>query len=171
MLYGLDYLLTRIYPNPYMQMLFIFGAGAFLTWWFLQGLLNPFIKAAVGIVVTGLFVVVSFFISPILWVVRLIYRFIQQIFAPVWVKISVFILIGVSIFILDHFYNIKIYAEDQTTFYHIIFLNKTYWITLQAIEIGGFFLFLASIYLLGEILKGLDWILNRMINISIIIHR
>jgi len=46
--------------NDYMPILFVLGAGPFLTWWFLQGLLNPFIEAAAGIIITGLYVVVSF---------------------------------------------------------------------------------------------------------------
>ena len=123
-----------------MPILFVLGAGPFLTWWFLQGLLNPFIEAAAGIIITGLYVVVSFFLSPFIGTARAVRRFFQRLFEPVWVKIAVYAFLGAGIFVLDHYYNTKVFAEDQTTFYRIVFAGRVFWITDFAAWTGGFFL-------------------------------
>lgn len=157
--------------NVYMQILFIFGAGAFLTWWFLKGLLNPFLEAAFSIVITGLFVVVSFFLNPFISLARSVTHFLRKIFRPVWVKIIVYSFLGIGIIVLDHFYATTIYAEDETVFYHYIILGKTYWITQAAFRIGGFFLFLDAIYILDVILKGLNKLLNHPMRISIVVQK
>lgn len=156
--------------NVYMQMLFIFGAGAFLTWWFLQGLLNPFIKAVFSIVITGLFVVVSFFFGPFIFIARKIIDLLHWIFGPVWMKILVYSLVGIGILILDHLYNTRIFAEDETTFYSVVVKGTKYWITLPAIEIAGFFLFLAACYTIGIVLRGLNTLLDHPMHISIVVH-
>jgi len=155
----------------FIKLLFFYAGASFLTWWFLKGLLNPFIEAVVGIVITGLFVVLSFFLSPFIRVARMIYRFILRILAPVWVKIPVYTLLGAGIFVLDHFYGTTIYAEDETVFYSIVFWGTKYWITQQGLTIGGFFLGLAVLYLTGVILKFINWLIDHPIHISILLYK
>ena len=154
-----------------MKLLFLLTGTAFLTWWFLLGLLNPYIEAAFGILITGLFVVVSFFLSPFIRIARKLYHFLQLLFAPVWVKIVGFAFIGAGIFLLDHFYNTTIFAEDQTTFYRIVVANRIFWVTDFAAWTGGFSLGLAALYLIEVMLNFINWLIDRPIQISIVIQK
>lgn len=151
--------------------LFVFGAGAFLTWWFLLGLLTPFIEAAVAIVCTAISVLFDFFIQPLIIVGQNLIRPIRRILAPVWVKIPVYLILGVGIFVLDHFYNTKIFAEDELTFHRIVLMDRVFWVTEIAAWTGGSFIVLFTLYFVDEILKFINWLINRPIHISIVIQK
>lgn len=165
--------------NVYVQMLFIFGAAAFLTWWFLLGLLNPFINACLAIIKCALEVILTFFFSGISALSNKIERRItfpirrikQRIHIHPIIKAGFYLTIGFSIFVLDHFYATKIYAEDETKFYNFILQGKTYWITEEALSIGGFFIFIGTLYLAGVVLKALNQLLDRPIRISIVLQK
>jgi len=82
-----------------------------------------------------------------------------------------YLLLGALIFVLDHVYGTVIYAEDETTFYHVFFQGTTYWITKAGLTIGGLFVGLGLLYLLNEILKGIHRLLNRTVRISVVVFK
>ena len=165
--------------NVYMQTLFVCTASAFLTWWFLLGLLNPFIDSALAIIKCALYVILSFIFGGITGIydalgekiIHPIRRIFRPVHVPPLVKALIFFMLGALIFVLDHIYGTKIYAEDETIFYHIVFLEKTYWITQAGLVIGGFFIGLAALYLLNEMWKGINKLLSHTIRVSVVIRR
>lgn len=165
--------------NVYVQMLFIFGAGAFLTWWFLLGLLNPFINASLAIIKCALEVILTFFFSCISALSNEIERRItlpirrikQRIHIHPLIKAGFYLTIGFSVFVLDHFYATKIYAEDETKFYDFVIGGNKYWVTEEALSIGGFFIFIGSLYLVGVVLRALNQLLDHPIRISIVLQK
>ncbi len=161
------------------QMMFLFAGTAFVTWWFLLGILNPFIDAALAIIGCALEIILTFFFGYISKASNVIEKKItnpvrsvtKRIHIPSLVVATIYFLIGAAVFVLDHFYATKIYAEDATTFYPFIFQGTKYWATKEALQFGGFFMFLSACYALGVLLRGLDKLLNRQIRISIVINR
>jgi hypothetical protein len=155
--------------NDDIKLLFLLTGTGIVTYWFIQGLLNSFIEAAVSIVITGIFTVVSFFLTPFLKLGQAIMRFFDRIALPL--KATFYLIIGCGVFVLDHYYNTKIFAEDQTTFYKIGIMEQTYWVTDIACWVGGLFLLLFGIIALKGIVKLFNYIFDRTIHISLLIYR
>jgi len=153
------------------KLLFLFGGASFLLWWFLKGLLNPFIEAAVAIVMTAVVTIAGFFLDPVIAITRAILRPIRRILTPVWVKIPVYLILGAGIFVLDHYYNTKVFAEDETTFYRLVIADRVFWVTSIAFWSGSFLLLLSAWYILKVILRGLNRLLDRPIHISVIVQK
>jgi hypothetical protein len=147
-----------------MQMLFIFGAGAFLTWWFYLGLLNPYINAMGAIIKCAITAFFTLLINPLRPII-------QRIHIPTLGKAAVFFLLGASILVWDHFYATKIYAEDQAVFYDFIIFGKKYWVMSVSLAYSGIFLFVGSLYLVTAILRMLNKLLDHPMQISIVINR
>ncbi len=153
----------------WLELLAILVAGSFITYWFLKGLLNPFIEAVVSIVVTCVITVVTFFLTPLIKTGQLIKQLIDKI--PLYIKGVLYVVIGSGVFVFDHYYNTKIFAEDQATFYPIGIMNKTYWVTETALWIGGFFLLLASSIVLKGIGSLFNYLFDRPIRITFKIYK
>lgn len=169
----------RMLTNPYVQMLFLFTGTGIVTYWFVLRLLNPFIDSAIAIVKCALYVLLSFFVGCVDKVGNVLEKkigdpirnVIQRIHIPLFVKVVLYFTVGVGIFVLDHVYGTKIYEADETTFYHVFFRGTTYWITEAGLVIGGFFIGLATLLVLIEILKKIDNLLSRPIRISVVIQK
>ncbi len=143
-----------------------------MTIWFANGYLNSFIKNILNIVGPAFFIPLSFFISFITnHIVKPIKNFIRRIHIPHSIKIVLYLLIGMGILVFDHFYGTSFFEADETTFYHFIFQGTTYWVTQEALIIGGFFISIGAFLLLMEILEGINKILSIPIHISIIIKK
>ena len=99
------------------KMLFAFSAMAFVTWWFYLGLLDPYINAMLAIIKCALVAALTLFIGPLR-------KILKRIHIPTIGKAAIFLLLGASIFVWDHFYATKIYAEDQAVFYDFIIFGK-----------------------------------------------
>lgn len=164
--------------NTSILQLFLLTGTAFVTWWFLLGLLNPFIDSASSIIKCAVSTVFFFFFGPIIKLINKLYntiikpvrRTLQKVHLPYVIKAIFYLFLGVGIVILDQLYATKIFAEDQTTFYNIVFQGKKYWITQIATIAGGFFIGLGTLYTLDLILNGINKLLDRMIRISIVIR-
>ncbi len=163
--------------NVYVQMLFIFGAALFLTWWFLLGLLNPLIDAAAAIVKTALVAILTVFFMGIsklsdaidMYIQEPIRRFIQKI--PISVKILFYLLLGLGIFAGDQLYGKQLFEFDETIqFYRLSIEGQSYWVSVYALVLSGFFVGLAVLYSIGEILKALNYILDQPVRISVIVR-
>jgi len=152
-----------------LEILAIFVAGSFITYWFLNGLLNPFIEAVVDIVITCITTVSAFFLTPLIKTGQRIKQLINKI--PLYIKGVLYVFIGSGVFVFDHYYNTKIFAEDQATFYPIGIMNKTYWVTETALWIGGFFLLLASYIVLKGIGSLFTYLFDRSIRITFKVYK
>jgi len=147
--------------------------------WFALGYLTPFLNNTFAIIGCALRVMVIpigrllKFMYAILEreIIKPIQRFVKPIHVPRIVKVILYMCFGVGVFILDHFYATKIYDADQTIFYKISFQGQTYWITQQGMTIGGFFVGLAVLLFILEILRVINWILDRKFQISIVFQR
>jgi hypothetical protein len=157
--------------NPYIQSLFMFTAMTVATLWFAGGHLNAFIGAVLNILLTGLGITLSFFLFPFTWTAHKIYTAYKRIYFPPLVKALIYFSAGIGIFVLDHMYNTVIYAEDQTTFYHIAFRGTTYWISQVAATCGGFFIFLGTVYFLGILWNVFKKLTDHRIRITFIMTR
>lgn len=156
--------------NKYLAFAMLFTGTAIMTIWFANGYLNSFIKNILNIVGPAFFIPLSFFISFITnHIVKPIKNFIHRIHIPHGIKIVLYLLIGMGILVFDHFYATTLFEADETTFYHFIFQGTTYWVTQEALIIGGFFISIGAFLLLMEILEGINKILSIPIHISIII--
>lgn len=168
-----------MFNNVYVQMLFLFAGTGIVTYWFYLRLLNPFIDAAIAIMMCALYVILSFFFGSVEKVYNLVKRktvdpirnIIQRIHIPLLVKVFIYFIIGVGIFVLDQLYGTKIYEADETTFYHVLFRGTTYWITQAGLIIGGFFIGLATLIVIIELWKAIDNLLSRPIRISVVIQK
>lgn len=143
--------------------------ASFLTWWFLLGLLNPFIEAAVSITVAGVLIVARFVLAPLLlpiegirWLIRHIHPLVGAV---------MYLLVGAGVFALDHFYNTKIFAEDEVTFYKVGILDHTYWVTEIACWVGGFFIICGLWILISALFRLINRFLDRTIDLSIVFYR
>ncbi len=147
--------------------------------WFALGYLTPFLNnvfAIIGCAIRVMFIPIGrllTFMYSILErkIIKPIQRFVAPIHIPRIVKATLYMCVGVGFFILDHFYATKIYDADQTTFYKIPIQGQTYWITQQGMTIGGFFVGLAVLLFVLEILRVINWILDRKFQISVIFQR
>lgn len=159
--------------------LFLLTAQAFVIWWFLLGLLNPFIDSAAAIVKCAFSTVFFFFFDPIMKLInklnrkilKPIHHTIQQIHIPKVMKAVFYLSFGIGIVILDQLYATKIFAEDETTFYDIVFQGKKYWITQVALLWGGIFFGLGALYAIDLILSGIYKLFDRRIRVSIVVHK
>lgn len=149
-----------------LTILIVMVMASFLTWWFLLGLLNPFIEASVSITVAGVLLVARVpFLLPIegiRWLISHIHPLVGAV---------MYLLVGAGVFVLDHFYNTKIFAEDEVTFYKVGILDHTYWVTEIACWIGGFFIFCGLWILIGAFLRLINRLLDRTIGVSIIFYK
>lgn len=132
---------------------------------YLEGFFDQFVKAAISIVSCAFEVIfTNIFLG---WVSRTreaiavhitdpYHAFVSRI--PRGFKAMFFTLLGYSIFVLDHLYNTKLFAEDETTFYDIIIYGHKYWITDIALMYGGVILSYGLLYffvLISEIILSI----------------
>lgn len=161
--------------NGYMKLLFVLTATGIATVWFAQGLLNPFVKAVFSIVVCALDILFTFFFGRIGKLSNVIENKItkpyRKIHFPPLFKALLYFSVGVLIWVLDNKYATSLYAEDQATFYPFVITGKKYWITENGFFIGGFFVFLSAMYVLGVVLRALNKLLNQPIQISIVVNK
>ncbi len=144
-------------------------AGSFVTYWFLTGMLNPFIEAVVGIVITGVLTVASFFLTPFMRFGQLLMRGFGRI--PLSMKAILYFCIGCGVFIFDHYYNTTIFAKEEMTFYLLNIMGTAYRVTEIACWIGGFFLFLCARIVLKGFGALFHYTFDRTIRISVLIYR
>ncbi len=157
-------MLYPIFPQPLVY-LYIFTLCAIVIISYLEGLFNDFLKASISIVSCAFDVIfTNIFLG---WVSRTrdaiavhftdpIHAFIDKI--PRGFKALFFTLLGYSIFVVDHLYNTKLFAEDETTFYDIIIYGHKYWITDIALMYGGVILSYGLLYffvLISEIILSI----------------
>ena len=163
-----------------MQILFIMGGGLFLTWWFLQGLLNPFIHAVLAILKTALVAILTLFFNVINSLSNVIYAKItkpvrkvtRRIHLPDLAKASIYLLIGAVVFYVDQLYGKRLFEVNETIpFYPIGIMDKSYWVSGYAFWTGGFSLFLASWNILKVILGSLNLLLDHPMRISIVVQK
>jgi hypothetical protein len=160
-------------------LLFALTGTFIVTIWFALGYLNTFLKNVFAIIGCALYVMLSPFVAYVGRVCaalkRNIYhpiqKRIQRIHIPLGIRIVIYLMLGVGILALDYFYNTKIYEADETIFYHAIFQGKTYWITKNGLIIGGFFLGLAVLLFLIEVLTIIDRFISRPISLFITIQK
>lgn len=147
-------------------LLFIITATGVVTYWFILGLLNTFIKNSFSIIGCAFSVLLTFFFSCLnRFFIKPVRKIIQSIHIPLGIKIVFYLLIGIGIFVLDHMYGTTFYEMDETTFHHFLFQGKTYWITEQALYIGGFFIGLGLFLTLVQFLKALFTFLDKPISL------
>jgi hypothetical protein len=166
--------------NEYVLLLFVLTATGIATVWFAQGLLNPFIHIVLSIIACALEIVLTFFFG---WIGKLsnvieakitksIRRAIDRIHIPRLIKALMYFLVGTTVFILDYLYGKILFNYDETIpFYHYYFFGKSYWMSSYAIIIGGFFILVSAMYVLGVILRGLNKLLDRPIRVSIVVQK
>jgi len=155
--------------NKYLAVAMILTGTVILTMWFAKGYLNTFVKNSfifVALTIEVMFKLFNRFLIAPLSKLKL-----KKIHIPLGIKIVLYIVIGIGILVLDHFYGTTIYEADETTFYHFFFQETTYWITKEALVIGGFFIVIGVFLLLMEILECINKILSTPIHISIIIKK
>lgn len=104
-------------------------------------------------------------------IIRPIHHAVQQIHIPKMMKAVFYMSLGVAIVILDQLYATKIFAEDEITFYNIVFRGKKYWITQVASIWGGIFFGLGALYAIDLILSGINKLLDRRVRLSIVVHK
>jgi len=177
MLYDLNILFESIFPEVNFRLLLIITASLFLTWWFLMDLLTQFIDAVLAIVKTALVAILTVFFMGISklsdaidqYIQAPIRRFIQKI--PISVKILFYLLLGLGIFAGDHLYGKQLFELDETIqFYRLSIEGQSYWVSVYALVLSGFFVGLAVLYSIGEILKALNYILDQPVRISVIVR-
>jgi hypothetical protein len=166
--------------NASIQILFILTLGLILTWWFLNGLLNPFIDAVIAIVKCAVTVIFSALFESINKATKIydanitqqIQKFKNRHQLSTLAKALIFFSFGVAVLILDQIYGRKFFNYDETIpFYPIIIQNHTYWISKYALLFGGCFIGISSLYFIGEILSKINKLLNHPIRISIVIYK
>lgn len=152
--------------NEYVELLFVFGAAAFLTRWFLLGLLNPFIEATVSIIMTAIMVILTFLFG---WIGKLP---MWRLHFPPVVKMFIYFFIGASVFYLDHIFGKQLFELDETIPYYPVSIHGvSLWVSGYAYTIGGFFIFLSACYLVGIILRGLNRLLDHPMRITVVINK
>jgi hypothetical protein len=166
--------------NEFILLVFLLTATGITTVWFSQGLLNQFLKNVLSIVACALDILFSFFFGYINKlsnvidnrVTKPVRRVKSRIHIPRIVKALIYFLLGTGIFILDYFYGKALFNADETIpFYHVSALGRSYWISEYATILGGIFIFLGAINLLGVLLKALFTFLDYPVSISIAIFR
>ncbi|MFZ2025421.1 MAG: hypothetical protein WAV51_04005 [Microgenomates group bacterium] len=158
--------------NQHLTLAMLLTGTAILTVLFSKGYLNTLISNILRIIKSAIIIPISSFISFIhTFFIKPIIKIIRRIHLPLGIKIVLYFLIGIGILTLDHFYGTTLFEADETTFYHFIFQGTTYWVTQEALIIGGFFLGIGVFLLLMEILEGINKILSTPIHISIIIKK
>lgn len=168
-----------IYAIPSELMpLYVLVCGAVVTKWFLSGLLNPFIDAALVIIKCAIESTLAVFFWPINTInkrvdkyIRLpIQKFIRSI--PEWIKTCIYLLLGIYIFFLDQKYGTKIFNLDETTpFVQIHVWEKPYWVSFYAIVGCGWFFLLVGLRILGVIFNWIGKLLDKNIKLDILIYR
>lgn len=154
--------------NKQAGLIFLSVAAMIFTWWFAMGYLNTFVKNVFTIIALAieafLTLLNQILISPLgkLW---------RKIHIPYWMKMLCNFIVGISIFLLDHFYAIKLFEMDGTTFYRFEIKTYVFWVSDYALWVGGFFLIIGSLRLLNIILKEIDYLLNRNIRLIIEVRR
>jgi len=168
------------FPNVYVQMLFVFTISGILTWAFLKKLLNPFINAVLAILACTFDVLLTFFFGPIGWAGNKIDKHISgpirkatiKIHVPTLVKALIYAVLGVAVFALDHVYGVRIFQSDESFAMYPIEINGVkFWVSEVALWIGGFFIGLSILYTVNEILRGLNRLLDRTVQISFLFYR
>lgn len=86
-------------------------------------------------------------------------------------KATFYTLLGYGIFVLDHMYNTKIYAEDETKFYDFLIYGHKYWVTEIALKVGGVILAYGLLYFLGLLAEAFFALIDKRIRIFITMRK
>lgn len=156
-------------------MLFLFTLGGILTWAFLHHLLTPFINATLAILGATLEVMVSFAMLPIALAANRIDTRIRQPIArfkkrhpiPRVINAMFYALLGIGVFMLDHRYNEALFAADETFVLHPMQIGDVkFWVSEIALMIGGSLAGISLLYVVAEILR----VLNRLLDHTVAFH-
>ena len=157
MLSGLNMYINRMFPDSYVQLVFLLTLSAILTWWFLKGLLNPFIKAALAILAGAINILLTFFFRPT---------------SRILLKALFYTIFGITVFAIDHRYGTRLFETNETLAYVPMEIYEiTFWVSQPALWIGGFSLGLSVLYIGNELMKWLNHLLDRTLCISIVFTR
>lgn len=176
----LNLLISGIAPNGYMVMLFVFTAVTIITLWFAEGLLNPYIEVVLEILKYILDIILTPFFGFINWAGKKldihirnpIQKAINKIHIPILMKALIYAILGSTVFALDHAYGIRIFQSDESFAMYPIEINGVkFWVSQIALWLGGFFIGLALLYTLSEAMKVLNRLLDRRIQLNILIYR
>lgn len=172
--------LEFMFPYTNMLLLFTFTFSAIIAWAFIHKLLNPFIDAILAILGCAFEIIVTFLMLPISWTAKKIDIYISQpihrlkkrIHIPVIVTAGFYACIGIGILLLDHKYSIQLFAYNETfPIYPIQIHGMKFWVSEYALWAGGFCFLFSSFYLLEEILKILNKLLDHTVNLNIIFYK
>jgi hypothetical protein len=161
-----------------MQLLFLLTFSGILTVWFMRGLLNPYINVTFAIIRCAIESTLTLFFKPISVVsnsieqkiTKPIRRITNSIHIPKPLKALFYLCCGVGIFYADQKYGKTMFNLDETIrFYQVAIMNKSYWVSEYAIWVGGFCIGLASLYILVEIFRGLNKLLDHPIGITVVV--
>ncbi len=178
MLYDLNTLFELIFPNINFRLLLIITFSLFFTYWFLLGLLTPLIDAVIAIVATAFVAILTVFFGYIgrlsdaihNIIVNPVRSIIQKI--PISFKIVCYLLLGLGIFAGDQRFGKQLFEFDETIqFYRLSIEGQSYWVSLYALVLSGFFIGMAALYSIGVIWKALKFILDQPIRIFIVVHK
>ena len=174
----LTLLISGIATSEYMIMLFVFTAVTIITVWFAEGRLNSFLDVTFSILKYVILAKLTKYFNYIAKVsdvidsnvTKPIHDAITRI--PTYAKTIIYLLLGISIILLDHQYGKALFTTDETIpFYNINFQNREYWISLYALAIGGFFLVLAMLRVTSALLSWLLNFFDRTIHLSFLLYR
>ena len=172
--------LILMFPNSTILLVFVFTLSTILAWAFLHKYLNPFINATLAIIGCALESILTFIMLPISWTAKKIETHIVQpienlkkrIHIPVMVRIVFYTLFGIWVFYLDHIHNIRVFNDNETfIMLPVVIYGIKFWISATALAVGGSSLGISIILIAGEILKALDRLLDRTVNLNIIVYR
>lgn len=141
----------------------------FITWWFLLGLLTPFIEAAVSIIVTGIMVTGEFFLTPLRKMYRVCRRWHDHL--PQVGKGVLYIAVGVGIFVYDYVEQVQSPPVETDVLYTVRIAGFVYQATKLACAYGGAFLVMGVWNVIAPLLAAVARVFDRTIDISLVLWK
>lgn len=165
-----------MFPNEYMQILFVLTLSGILTWAFLKKLLNPIIDAALAILGCAIETILTFLMIPVGWTANRIEKHItvpvhnvtKRIHIPAIIKALVWALAAGIVLYMDQKYGKSWFTSDETFAMYPITVDETkFWVSELALWSGGFCLFLSAIYILDVVIAAFNAVFDRTIQLDI----